>query len=199
MRLLLGEVAETGDDALVKGERFAADAVLGFGVGAGESLGGIEIEEDGDVGLEAAGGLVVELLEEVAIKAATVALVGDGGVGVAVAEDDGAALEGGADEAVDVMGAVGEEEEGFGPRRDGAIGGIWQGEEVGAQGDAHRGSAGLERGDVLDPVRGEAVAEGGAEGGFPGAFAAFDGDEKGHGSSVASRWLGLVEARACEA
>ena len=163
LRLFLGEATEAGDDALVKGEGLAADAVLGIRVGAGESLDGVDIEQDGEVGLEAAGGVVIELVEEVAIEAAAVALVGDGGIGVAVAEDDGAAIEGGTDEAVDVVGAVCEEEEGFGPGGDGVWPGAGLGKEVGAEGDAHGGATRLEGGDGVDASYAESVGEGGAE------------------------------------
>ena len=58
--------------------------------------------------------------------------------------------------------------------------------KLGAQGDAQRRGAGFEGGDEISTACGEAVREGGDEGRFAGSFAAFNGDEKGHGLSVGS-------------
>ena len=55
---------------------------------------------------------------------AAAALIGLGGVGVAIAEDDGASGEGGEDDLGDGLGAVGEHEGHFGGGGDGADGGL---------------------------------------------------------------------------
>ena len=68
------------------------------------------------------------------------ALVGLGGVGEAVAEDDGAGGEGGLDDLGDGLGAVGEHQGHLGERGDGAEGGFGAGvEEDGADAVAEGG------------------------------------------------------------
>ncbi len=73
-----------------------------------------EVEPEGEVGGETAGGDLVELLNEIEIQLATVALVGNGGIGVAIAEDDFAAIEGRLNRLADVLGAIGGVEEELG-------------------------------------------------------------------------------------
>ena len=81
-------------------------------------------EEDGEVGLEVVAGGCVHLEDALAAELAAAALVGLGGVGVAVAEDDGAGGEGGEDDLGDGLGAVGEHEGHLGGGGDGAEGGF---------------------------------------------------------------------------
>jgi hypothetical protein len=101
--------------------------------GAGE--GGFERweEKDGEVGLEVVADGGVHGEDAFAAELAAAALVGLGGVGVAVAEDDGAGGEGGEDDLGDGLGAVGEHEGHLGGGGDGAEGGFGAGVEEDAR------------------------------------------------------------------
>lgn len=96
----------------MKLDRLSVEAV--FVLESGEAGFGGEVEEDDEVGAEVLGGEEVEGTEGFDIESAGVALIDDRGVGVAVAEDDLALFESGADGPADVFGAVGEEEEELG-------------------------------------------------------------------------------------
>lgn len=99
-----GERFEAGADGLVL-------AVLSF-----EAKGRVEVEQQGEAGRrKTAGGEPVEVAEGGQVEPAGIALVGEGGCFEAVADDDGAALESGADDLGDHLGAGGEEGEGLGP------------------------------------------------------------------------------------
>ena len=90
---------------LVEGVGLALEAVFvgavrlrrGAGCGGGRGEGGLERgqEEEGEVGLEIVADGRVQGEDALAAELAATALVGLGGVGVAVAEDDGACGEGG--------------------------------------------------------------------------------------------------------
>jgi len=105
-------------------------------------------------------------------------LVGLGGVGVAIAEDDGAVAKGGEDDFGYGLGAVSEHESHLGGRGDGAVGGFGAGVEQNAADTVAEGrSSGLAKGDnfvSLDLKRGGEAAK---LGGFSGAVEAFEGNE----------------------
>src|SRR2546425_91047 len=79
--------------APVKRQRLALEVVEVAPPDAPQSLRGIEIEEQREVREDPAGRPHVQLADEVRIDTAAVALVGDGRVGVPVAEDDAATRE----------------------------------------------------------------------------------------------------------
>ncbi len=103
------------------------------------------------------------------------ALVGDGGVDVAVGDDDGAALQGGADEAVDVFGAVRRVQQGLGPVRDPGGGDV---QEDRTQPLAHRGRARLARDDDLVALAADPLGERLHLRGLARAVPAFEGEEE---------------------
>ena len=105
-------------------------------------------EEEGEVGLEVVAGGGMHGEDALAAELAASALVGLGGVGVAVAEDDGAGGEGGEDDFGDGLGAVGEHEGHLGGGSDGAEGSFGAGvEQDAADAVAEGGAAGLAEGD----------------------------------------------------
>ena len=77
-----------------------------------------DVDDDGEVGDEAVDGPHLQVVHLGGAEVAAGALVGDGGVGVAVGDDDLAPLERRPDELVDVVGLVGGEEQRLGPGRD---------------------------------------------------------------------------------
>ena len=109
---------------------------------------------------------------------AAAALVGLGGVGEAVAEDDVAGGEGGEDDLGDGLGAVGEHEGEFGEGGDGAVGVLGAGvEEDGADAVAEGGVAGVAEGGDGVAVGFKRGCETAKLGGFARAVQAFEGDE----------------------
>ena len=124
---------------------------------------------------------------------AATALVGLGGVRVAVAENDAAGGESWLNDLGDGLGAVGEHKGEFGCGRDGTEGGLGFGvEEDGADAVAEGGSAGLAESDdgvSLGFERGGETAE---LGGFARAVETFEGEEEavGHELSLSQGdWL----------
>src|SRR5262245_56962007 len=113
----LGLGAENLEIALahspVKGQLLALEAVEPAALGAIALKPGarVEVEQQREVGHDAAGRARVELADQIGIDAAAVALVRDGGVGVPVAEHDAAAVEPRPDLLGDVLLARGHEEE----------------------------------------------------------------------------------------
>lgn len=101
-------------------------------------------------------------------------MVDDGGIGMAVAEDDFILGEGGEDGLGDVFGTVGEEEEEFGL---GADGGAFK--EETADGLAEIAVAGFAGEDDLATCGFELFGEVSDDGGLSGAFGSFEGDEHG--------------------
>src|SRR5438094_155292 len=95
----------------VKGERFALEAVETPAADPPQSLGGIEVEEQREVGHDAPGRARVQLADQVGIDAATVPLIGDSRIGVPIAEDDATPVEPRPDLLRDVLLARGHEEE----------------------------------------------------------------------------------------
>ena len=88
--------------------------------GAGERGFERRQQQQGEVGLQVVADGGVHGEDALAAELAAGALVGLGGVGEAVAEDDGAGGECGLDDLGDGLGAVGEHERHFGERGDGA-------------------------------------------------------------------------------
>ena len=146
--------------------------------GAAEGGGERGEKEEGEVGLDVVADGAVEGEDAVGAEAAAGALVGFGAVGVAVAEDDGSGGEGGEDDLVESLGAVGEHEGHLGFGGDDAEVGFAAGvEEDGADAVAEGRASGLAKGD--DRVAG-GLERGGKVlelGGFAGAVEAFEGDE----------------------
>src|SRR5437867_7587819 len=97
--------------APVKRQRLALEVVEMAPPDAPQSLRGIEIEEQREVREDPAGRPHVQLADEVRIDTAAVALVGDGRVGVPVAEDDAATREPRPNLLRDVLLAGGHEQE----------------------------------------------------------------------------------------
>src|SRR6266446_6998596 len=77
----------------VEGERFALEVVEPPSADPPQSLSRIEVEEQREVGHDAAGRTNVQLADQVGIDAAAVPLIGDRRVGVPVAEHDAAPVE----------------------------------------------------------------------------------------------------------
>src|SRR5262245_38049993 len=113
----LGLGAENLEIALahspVKGQLLALEAVEPAALGAIALKPGarVEVEQQREVGHDAAGRARVELADQIGIDAAAVALVRDGGVGVPVTEHDAAAIEPRPDPLGDVLLPRGHEEE----------------------------------------------------------------------------------------
>src|SRR5436190_1463866 len=85
------EVAPT--HAPMEGERLALEAVAPPAAHPPEPLGGIDVEQQGEVRQDTAGRPDVQLADQVGVDAAPVALIRHGRVGVAVGEHHAAALE----------------------------------------------------------------------------------------------------------
>src|SRR5436309_2157291 len=101
----------------VERERLALEAVEAAPIDAPQAGRGRQIEEQRQIGKHAPGRPQIQLANQVVIHAAAVALIGERGVGVPVAEDDAAALEPRPDLLVDVLLAGRHEEEDFRERR----------------------------------------------------------------------------------
>ncbi len=93
---------------------------------AGALEGGFERweQKDGEVGLEVVARGAVHGQNALAAEPTSAALIGFGGVGVAVAEDDLAVVERGQDDPGDRLGAVGEHQGHLGGGSDGAVSGF---------------------------------------------------------------------------
>src|SRR5947199_7028275 len=97
--------------APVESERLALEVVAPPGANPPEPLGGIHVEEQREVGQDAAGRPDVQLTDQVGVDPAPVALVRHGRVGVAVGEHDAAARKPRADLLGDVLVARGHAQE----------------------------------------------------------------------------------------
>ena len=162
------EVFGLGFEAVFVGA-LGEEVALVASAGAGEGdVEGWE-EEDGEVGLEVAAEGGVEGEDASGGKLAACSLVGLRRVGEAVAEDNRAGGESGADDFGDGLGSVGEHEGKFGEGVDGADGGFGAGvEEEVADAFAEGGRAGVAEGydglSLGDEVGGEAAELGGFAG-----------------------------------
>jgi hypothetical protein len=110
-----------------------------------QARGRLEVEEQREVGKDAAGGVDVQLADQVDVQAPSVPLIGQRGVDVAIAEHDPALLEPGADALADVLLARGQEEEQLTDRYRPQARAL----EEAPDGQAERGAIGLRR--PLDP------------------------------------------------
>lgn len=104
----LGLGEEPSSHLLVEFKRFAVQSVGILEPGESDFHG--EIEEKSTIGLQSAGRNQVEFAQLFDIEPSSIALVDHGGVGVAVAEHGFALSESRADDPLDVMAPVGEEE-----------------------------------------------------------------------------------------
>ena len=71
----------------MKRQRLALEVVEAAAADAAKADGRIHVEEQREVGQHAARRSQVQLADQLGIEAASVALIGDGGVGVAIAQD----------------------------------------------------------------------------------------------------------------
>ena len=101
-------------DRVVEGVRLGLEPVVRVAAAPTALVGG-DVDDDGEVGHQAIDGPHLQVVHLGRPEVAPGALVGDGGVGVAVGDDDLAAVEGGPDELVDVVRLVGGEEQRLGP------------------------------------------------------------------------------------
>jgi hypothetical protein len=184
-------------DAGVEGVVFALEAVfVGAGLlggavvaaaGSAEGAGQGWEQEDGEVGLYVVADGAVHGEDAVGAEAAAGTLVGLGGVGVAVAEDDGAFGQCGEDDLAEGLSAVGEHEGHLGFGGDVAESGFAaRVEEDGADAVAEGCAAGLAEGDDAVSVGFECGGEVLELRGLAGAVEAFKGDEEclGHDASL---------------
>src|SRR6266542_2072670 len=95
----------------VKRELLALEVIETPAADPPEALLGRQIEEQGQIGQEAAGGVHVQLTNEVEIDTPSVSLVGEGGIRVPVTQHDAAPREPGADLLRHVLPARGHEQE----------------------------------------------------------------------------------------
>jgi hypothetical protein len=157
----------------------AADVALIAAAGSVQRGGQGRQQEKGEVGLDAVADGLVKGEDALGAEAAAGALVGLGGVGVAVAEDDGAVGESGQDDLVEALGAVGEHEGHFSFGGDGAeLGLAARVKQDGADAVAESGAAGLAEGDDTAAVGFERTGEALQLGGFARPVEAFEGDEQ---------------------
>ena len=141
---------------------------------------GSRSSSSGEVGQEAAGREGVEIANGLQVEPLPVALIGDGCVGVAVGDDDGAAGQGGPDHLGHVLLAGGQEEEGLGER-----GGPGLELEQGPDGLPERGAVRLAGFHHLEAPGAQMGGEAAALGGLAGALHSLDGDESAaHGDTL---------------
>lgn len=137
--------------------------------------GYVDIDEDGEIGLNVAAGNLVESEDGVGIEAAAAALVTERGIGEAVTEYDGAAVERGTDDLFHILGAAGEVEKELGARGDFAAGGV---KKNLADEPADFGAAWFNGFDDLAAFRAERFGEEAQLSGFAAAIDSFEGDER---------------------
>ena len=145
---------------------------------------GDDVEQHRQVRDEPVGGPAGDAGDLGGREVAAGALVGDGGVDVAVGDDDGAALQRGPDHRVDVLGAVGGVEQRLGAVREPGGGDV---EQDRAQPLADRGGARLAGDDDLVALGSDPLGERLDLGGLAGAVAALDGDEEAGGGGRGGR------------
>ncbi len=189
LRLALSDDAVLRVDALIEGVALALEPVfigaLGLlgavvaAAGAGEAAGERRKQQDRQVGLEVVADGGVHGEDAVGAKSTPRALVGLRGVGVTVAEDDGAASQGREDDLAERLAAVGEHEGHFSFGGDAAeLGLAARVEDDGADAVAERRSAGLAERDDAAAVGSKRGGEAAQLRSFAGAVEAFEGDEE---------------------
>jgi len=169
-------------DALEEGVIFLLEAILVHlasggevsSLRAGDAVGYIIVEEDGEVGLEAEAEYAMHGEHGIDAKLASGALVGLGGVGVAVAQDPLAAIHGGTDDLGDELRARGEHEGELGERSQSVSARI---EENAANAFAYLGASGLAGGEDLDALFTQEIGEPLLMRAFAAAVEPLEGDE----------------------
>lgn len=167
------------EDAAVELQGFEAGADrFFFAELAAEADLGVDFEEEDEVGAETGGGERVQRAEACDGETAPESLVGKGAAFEAVAEDDGAAVEGGTDDPIDHLGAGDEEGEKLG---------AWGEVEVEEAAYLFTGGSATRLAAEDDLVAGGAqgFGDGGCGRALTGAFSTFECDEQaGHEGSV---------------
>src|SRR5665213_1596513 len=167
---------------LLEGRSLGLHLVLAVARAAPSGRGHLhrEVEQDSEVGLDAAGGPPDQFLELPAVETAPEPLVGEGRGRVAIGDDPAPGLEGGSDHLGYVLGPVGRHQQGLGPwRHRDAV----PAEHQVPQCAPERGGPGLEGGDGT-----EALGQHPSLGGFTAAVDPLQGDQAapggGHSSSL---------------
>ena len=197
-RLGAGDLEEPGAHAVLERGALALHAVGPFAHGAAERLAGLQVEQQGSVGGQAAAGDGVDRAHRVAAEAPREALVGVGRVEEAVADDDGPAVEGRAHDLCDELGARRLEEEQLAGRVHRLGLGV---EQERADALAQGGAAGLAQADHLVPRRAQGVAQKRALGGLARAVDPLERHEHAaarvgvQGAAVHGRGPSLVRCR----
>lgn len=160
----------------MEGERFALYPVGSTSGGnAGATYHWIEVEKEGQMGLKSVGREAAQLQDGLPVEASPGALVGQGGVFVAVAKDPDSLFKGGADLVFYELGSAGAKEEKFGARDgSGAVYALLQDVAYGFSDGCASGLSGLKH---LNAFLAEVFGCEGYVGAFPDAFASFEGDE----------------------
>ncbi len=158
---------------------------LGIALAGEADLHG-DVEEDRQVGPQAAGGEVADGQELLHAEAAPEPLVGEGRVEVAIGEDDQPALEGGTDHGLHELGPGGHEEERVGPlgQVDGRLVAI---HEDGPDPLPRRRPARLAYQERLAPGGGHGGPEPLAVGGLAASVGSLERDEGGAGAAPVER------------
>jgi UDP-glucose 4-epimerase len=159
--------------------RLALQAIV-ISAQPGRQVGDPELQEERPVGNQASDRAEVQLEDAIEPEPATDALVGDGGVEVAVADDPRAARERRADHLVHVLGARGRVQERLGPG-----GNVPPVENEVANALPELRSSGFAREDDVQSVRGEALGEERRLRGLSGPVDALERHEhRGHPTAV---------------
>src|SRR6266508_3510771 len=167
--------------AAMEGEIHLLESIEGAIADPPHALGGIEVEEQGQIGHHPTRGESIEIANGLEVHAAAETLIGQGGVGVAVGDDDGAAAQSGTDHLRDVLLPRRHEEKSLG---EGGGRNAFHLEEA-ANGRAERGAIGLARENDLAPLAAEPIGEEATVGGLAGAFHTLEGDEEPtHGATL---------------
>src|SRR3569623_919511 len=176
-RLGCGEIEIAAADVLVEFGALIIDARFGLAgalvaaFGAGEAGFEIDINQDGGVRLETLAGDAVEFPDDGGIETAPAPLINERRIGEAIAQDDLAKGERGADNFLHVMGAAGEIELQFGAGEDGGVGRV---EQDAADVAADFGAAGLYGFDHFAAVLAQTLGEEAELRGFAAAVHAFE-------------------------
>ncbi len=178
--LVRGDLLETGPEAFVKGHVHSLVTIGGTPLpfsAQGDSrltCGSREIEDQGEVGNELAGGKPLERRERFVGNALATTLVGDGRIGEAVADDPAAPSERGSDGPDNVLVARRIVQYGLRERLPAPNFAI---EKQSSNGLRTGRATGLTGGKCLEAPFFERGAKEAGLGGFSGTFAAFEGDE----------------------
>src|SRR6266508_1474392 len=168
-----GQVAEGPPDRAVELELLVLDAVPGAAP-AGQADRRVEVKQDHHVGEQPAGAPSVDRLHRLDAEAAGGALVGEGRVDVAVAQDHGPAVQGRADDLLDELGPGGGEQQRLRPRVHASRGGV---EQDLADALPERGASGLPGDDHLPAEPLEVPPEPPELGGLAAPLDALERDE----------------------